>query len=243
MIVADSRLYVVDRDPAIRQALSAVASKHQAKLEVHRSVAELMSAYAPSGPACLAIDVTTIGGRELAALDALGSRHDPIAVIALSAMATVSMAVRALKAGAIDFIEKPCRIDHLVDAVAAALAMAQRLYDRQRECGAFEKRLADLSARQREILQHIVMGKANKVIAYELGISERTVEVHRYRLLRRMAVGSAVELARLVGMSGALPDGECRVRETPNSSVPLRPRILRADASVDDVSGPDRRSA
>jgi FixJ family two-component response regulator len=194
------RFHVVDRDPAIQHNLMQVAHGVGARLEVHGTGAEFFAAYSPDTPGCLAIDVATLGDREFAALDVINSRHDPIAVVALCANATVSLAVRALKAGAVDFIEKPCGVDDLTKTVRPALEMAKQLYTRRHERAEFERRLAELSARQREILHHMVRGKANKVIAYELGISERTVEVHRYRLLQRMAVGSAVELARMVGM-------------------------------------------
>jgi FixJ family two-component response regulator len=199
MILNTIRLHVVDSDPCVHQALRTLARSTRARLEFHSTGAEFLEAYSPDVPGCLAIDVTTLGSREFAALDVLNSRHESIAVVALSGNATVSLAVRALKAGAIDFIAKPCGIVDLVDAVQRALSIAKHLYDRRCERGEFERRLGELSTRQREILHHIVLGKANKLIAYELGISERTVEVHRYRLLQRMAVGSAVELARLVG--------------------------------------------
>jgi FixJ family two-component response regulator len=200
-------LHVVDRDPVIQQGLMAFARRVRAKLDVHRSCRDFLAAYSPDMPACLVVDLTMLGDREFAALDAVRCRHDPLTVVALSANATVPLVVRILKAGAIDFIEKPCGIEELTDAVGGALEVARQLYTRRREQGEFERRMAELSARQREILHHLVLGKANKVIAYELGISERTVEVHRYRLMRRMAVGSAVELARMVGALRYSPIG------------------------------------
>jgi two-component system response regulator FixJ len=193
------KVHIVDHDPAIRRNAMTLARSAGAKLETHRSCADFLDAYAPDSPRCLAVDVTGIGAEELRGLREIHSRHDPIAVVALGANATVAVAVAVLKAGAVDFIEKPCRIEDLAKAVVDAMEVAKRRHADRREKQEFTRRLADLSERQREILRHVVSGKTNKVMAYELGISERTVEVHRYHLMRRMAVGSAVELARMVG--------------------------------------------
>jgi len=200
-----SRLYVVERDVMVIEFLRRFGRSVGVDLTGHRNGTEFIRAYMPDRPSCLVLGIEAPGDCELALLDSICSRHEPIAVIALGTQAAVPLVVRALRAGVLNFLEKPLSERELVDSVTTALDGARRNFTSRRQWNEFEKRLAKLTVRQREILQHIVLGKANKVIASELGISERTVEVHRGHLLRRMCVGSAVELARLTGaFQGAL---------------------------------------
>jgi FixJ family two-component response regulator len=172
-----------------------------------RSANDFFAAYAPERPSCLVLDVTPRVG-DLAVLDWLRARHEPIAVVAVAAKASVRVAVHALKAGALSFIEKPLDDGELVANVRLALEHSARSFHRERQRCTFERQLARLTARQREVLCHIVLGKANKLIACHLGISERTVEVHRHRLLRTMCVSSAVELALLAGAFDSVGEPE-----------------------------------
>jgi FixJ family two-component response regulator len=192
-------LYVVDQDPEIRRALIAAARSEQAGVELHRNAAECLEALRAEEPGCAVLDIDAMDAGAYPTLDFVCQRRGAVALVALSARATASLAVRTLKAGAFDFVEKPCALSALAETARAGLRFSHETLQQRCERAAFEKRFGELTARQQEILRHLVLGKPNKAIAFELGISERTVEVHRYRLLRRMSVGSAVELARLVG--------------------------------------------
>ena len=194
-----SRLYVVERDVMVIEFLRRYGRSVGVEVSGHRNGTEFIRAYMPDRPSCLVIGIEEPGDAEIALLDSICSRREPIGVIALGSEAAIPLVVRALRAGVLNFLEKPLAERELIENVTAALEAARRSFASRKQWNEFESRLAKLTARQREILQHIVLGKANKVIASELGISERTVEVHRGHLLRRMCVGSAVELARLTG--------------------------------------------
>ena len=218
-----SRLYVVDDDPSVPGLVRNFGRANGIGVDVFRSASDFLAAYVPEQPSCLVLDVKSPVGDGLAELDRLTARHEPIAVVAVGAKASVRIAVRALKAGAVSFIEKPLDEGELIANVRLALEHSARSFHRDRQRCAFERQLAMLTARQREILCHIVLGKANKLIAYDLGISERTVEVHRYRLLRTMCVSSAVELALLAGAFDGV--GE---RAILGSALRQRPQVTSA---------------
>jgi FixJ family two-component response regulator len=194
-----SRLYIVDSDPSVNEILGGFGRSAGVSVDVYASGAAFLDGYDAARPACLVLDVTSPGGSNLGVLDVIRARRQPVAVVALGAGANVSLVVRALRAGAMSFLEKPLAGEDLIATVVSALEHSANMFDRDCRRADFERRLAGLTPREREILSHLVVGKANKVVAYDLGISERTVEVHRYRLLRKMCVGSMVELARLAG--------------------------------------------
>jgi len=194
-----SKLYLLDRDHATAELLCRYARRSGVDVARLRTSAEFVQACALERPSCLVISIEQPGDSELALLHSIRARHEPIEVIAVGATPTTSLVVRALREGVLDFFAKPLVERVLVEAVSTALEHARRRFGSRRRWAEFERRLAALTDRQREILHHIVLGKANKVIASDLGISERTVEVHRHQLLRRMSVGSAIELARLTG--------------------------------------------
>jgi FixJ family two-component response regulator len=194
-----SKLYIVDGDPSVNEILGGFGRSAGVAVDAYASGAEFLDRYEPERPACLVLDVTSPGGSNLGVLEVIRARRHPVGVVALGAGANVTVVVRALRAGAMSFIEKPLDGDELIATVVSALEHSANIFDRDCRRADFERRLACLTPRESEILSHLVVGKANKVVAYDLGISERTVEVHRYRLLRKMCVGSMVELARLAG--------------------------------------------
>lgn len=193
------KVYLVDRDYAVGDALCRFSRRSGVEVAVSHTSAEFVRVYAPERPSCLLIGIEAPGDSELALLHSIRERYEPIGIVALGAQTGVPLVVRVLRAGALNFIEKPLTDRDLLDGVSGALEQARRTFAIGRRQSEFEGRLAELTKRQHEILQHVVLGKANKVIARDLGISERTVEVHRHQVLRKMRVGSAVELARLTG--------------------------------------------
>ena len=228
-----SKLYLLDDDPRVREILRRFGETNHVEFSYCRSAAELIQCYAPATPSCLVIGIQPPGDSELALVESIAARRDPIAVVAMGAKVAVSLVVRALKAGVQNFLERPPMDYELVGSVSTALQQARRDFATLRQWTEFERKLAELTDRQREILHHIVLGKANKVIASDLGISERTVEVHRHRLLQRMSVRTAVELARLtVEFHASQLSAPCACGETMKSNGHIVRRPFDASSTL-----------
>lgn len=194
----NSIAHLIDDDEAIRDALAWLLRSRGIASRSWASADEFLADFDDGMCGCLILDVRMpgMGGAELfERLLALGCR---MPAIFLTGHGDVPLAVQAIKKGAFDFIEKPCNDNELVDRVVAAMQLDDR--QRARHAGADHRaaRLAALSSREREVMELILAGKYNKVIADELGIAMRTVEVHRARIFEKMGVKSAVELAQLL---------------------------------------------
>ncbi len=191
----DPSIFVIDDDQTLRGSLRWLLESLRHNVQTYASAREFLSAYDPVQPGCLVLDVRMpeISGLQLQEI--LTQRGIRIPVIMITGHGDVSMAVRAMKAGALDFIEKPFNDQELLDRVQQALAMdaRQRREEAQRQIAI--ERLELLTPREREVLEKVVSGKHNKVIAAELGISMKTVEAHRAKVMEKMAVNSAAELA------------------------------------------------
>lgn len=189
-------VYLVDDDEAIRDALAWLFQSRQVALTAWASAEAFLADYRPSMAGCLLLDVRMEGMSGLQLFDHLRELQCPLPIIFLTGHGDVPLAVSAIKKGAWDFIEKPFNDNELVDRVIEALADdAQRRAD-QAHSARLSSRLAALSEREQQIMNLILAGKLNKVIADELAIAVRTVEVHRARLFEKMGVKSAVELAQ-----------------------------------------------
>ena len=189
-------VYVVDDDPAVRRSLVRLldsAGLHVITYETSLAFLETAPNLA-SGCALLDVRMPDMDGLELQAH--LRQRNLPLPVIVMTGQGDVQSAVRAMKAGAVDFIEKPYRDDILLDAIEAALSRAHSA-DIGRETTEAAERIATLTRREHQVLDALVMGRPNKVIAFDLGISIRTVEVHRARMMERLSVGRLGEAVRL----------------------------------------------
>ena len=191
-------VYVVDDDDAVRDSLLELMESMGIRAAGFDSAASFLDHFDPSLEGCLVLDIRMPGmsGMELQArLKELGSR---LPIIFITGHGDVPMAVEAMKNGAIEFIQKPFRDQELLDCIQGALEKAEQERQRHQLVESVESGLQSLTARELEILEHIVDGHANKFIALELGISQRTVENHRARILRKMGVRSTPELIRLV---------------------------------------------
>ena len=191
-------VYIVDDDDAVRDSLLELLESMGIRAAVFESAAAFLAHFDPALEGCLVLDIRMPGmsGMELQArLRELGSR---LPVIFITGHGDVPMAVEAMKNGAIEFIQKPFRDQELLDCIQGALEKAEKEYQRFRLLELVERGLQSLTAREREILDHIVDGHANKYIALELGISQRTVENHRANILRKMGARSTPELIRRV---------------------------------------------
>ncbi|MBU0751134.1 MAG: response regulator [Gammaproteobacteria bacterium] len=196
--MSNGMVYLVDDDAAIRDALAWLLRTRGIETRAWASAEEFLAAYNGEMCGCLLLDIRmrAMGGLEL--YDRLRALDCRMPTIFLTGHGDVPMAVQALKAGAIDFLEKPFADTALVERIEAALAQEKSRRWRDAEREQLDRQLASLTEREHEVMALILAGKLNKVIADELKIAMRTVEVHRARVFEKMAVKSAVELARLL---------------------------------------------
>ncbi len=202
----DTLVHIVDDDIAVRQALAFLLTTDGLAVRVHESASAFLAGVAePTG--CIVTDVRMpeIDGIEF--LRRLRQRGDMPPVIVMTGHADVPLAVEAMKEGAIDFIEKPFDDEILLASIRSALAQADRKAGAAAETRAVRVRLAALSERERQVLEGLVEGKANKVIGLDLGISPRTVEIYRAHVMSKMQAGSLSELVRMALVSGQAPGG------------------------------------
>jgi len=212
-------VYVVDDSPALRKSLRWLIKSAGLTAETYGSAREFLEAYDPTKPGCLVLDVRL---QQMSGLDLqaeLTSRCVPTPIIIITAYGDVPTAVRALRAGAVDYIQKPFSDQLLLDRIWQAI-------DRDREARRTEairadvsQRLARLTPREREVMDGLVAGKTSKEIALDLCLSVRTVESHRGQVLTKMQVDSGTKLVRLVLMAGSR-EGGTPTDPHPNHAVP-----------------------
>jgi len=193
-----AKVHIVDDDEAIRDALSWLLQSRDVQAETWESAEDFLAAWTPLMAGCLLLDIRMEGMTGLELFDRLRERGCRLPVIFLTGHGDVPIAVSALKKGARDFVEKPFNDNDLVDRVIEALAFDAEQRAREAGQASVTARLATLTQRERQVMDLVVGGKLNKVIADDLGISMRTVEVHRAHVFEKMGVKTAVELARLL---------------------------------------------
>jgi two-component system response regulator FixJ len=192
-------VYLVDDDPAIRDSLGLLLRSVGLKSEVYPSALAFLEAYDPDRHACLVADIRMPGLSGLELQQRLNERQAEIPIIFITGHGDVPMAVNAMKSGAMDFIQKPFRDQDLLDRINKALEQDLELRRRRSEEQAIRERLAALTPRETEVMWRVVRGQANKVIALDLGVSQRTVELHRARVMRKLKMRSLAELVSAVG--------------------------------------------
>ena len=190
--------HIVDDDEAIRDALTWLFRTRQVASQPWESAEAFLAAWQPDWRGCIVLDIRMREMSGLECFDALRERGNTLPVIFLTGHGDVPMAVGALKKGAFDFLEKPVDDNALVDRVIRALASDARRQASEASQATVATRIAQLTPREHEVMRLVLAGKFNKVIADELNISMRTVEVHRSRVFEKMGVRSAVELAQLL---------------------------------------------
>ncbi|WP_431856593.1 response regulator transcription factor [Azospirillum sp.] len=194
----NAKVHIVDDDEAIRDALSWLLQSRDVQAETWETAGDFLGAWTPDLAGCLLLDIRMEGMTGLELFDRLRERGCRLPVIFLTGHGDVPIAVSALKKGARDFVEKPFNDNDLVDLVIEALAFDAEQRAREAGQASVTARLATLTQRERQVMDLVVAGKLNKVIADDLGISMRTVEVHRAHVFEKMGVKTAVELARLL---------------------------------------------
>ena len=201
---ADATVFIVDDDAGVRDALAWLLRSRRLLSSSFASAEEfdalLQGGFLPAQPCCLLLDVRMPGMSGLALFEKLTERGlvQALPVIFLTGHADVPTAVDMVKRGAFDFCEKPFSDNALVDRIEEALRRSAEVLASQREKGALQSRLAELTERERDVMRLVAKGLPNKLIADQLAISVRTVEVHRARVFDKMDVKSAVELANLL---------------------------------------------
>jgi two-component system, LuxR family, response regulator FixJ len=195
-VALERTVYVVDDDAAVRRSLERLLESAGIRVISYETSFAFLEAAPGLAPGCVLLDLKMpeMDGLELQAL--LRKCNVSLPAIVMTGQGDVQSAVRAMKAGAIDFIEKPCNDDVLLDAIEAALTKPNRA-DLGRDTAEAARRMATLTPREHQVLDALVKGRPNKVIAFDLGISVRTVEVHRARMMERLGVRQLAEAIRL----------------------------------------------
>ena len=196
-IESEPTVFVVDDDADLRQSLGWLLESVGLRFRSYATAEEFLGDYDPDESGCLLLDVRMPGLSGLDLQEELRRRGVPPPIIVMTGHARVPMAVRALKGGAIDFIKKPFSDQALLEHVRKAIDLDRRTRRVRMECSEFAERLTYLTPRERDVMNLVILGKPNKIIADDLGISAKTVEIHRGRVMEKLQVGSVAELVRL----------------------------------------------
>ncbi len=194
-------VFVVDDDQAMRTSLKWLIESVGMPVESYASANEFLDHYQAGRHGCLVLDVRMPGMSGLELQEHLAERDLRIPVVIITGHGDVPMAVRAMKSGAVDFIEKPFNDEALLDAIRRALAHEEHQRQQQQECAQVQQRLASLTPREHEVMQMVTEGRSNKEIANALGVSAKTIEAHRARVMEKMQAGSLAELVRMALMA------------------------------------------
>ena len=206
-MTSNAVVHLIDDDEGVRQAVAFLLSSAGLAVRVHESAVAFLEALPSLQPGCIVSDVRMPGMDGLELQRRLKSLGVTLPMIIMTGHADVSLAVEAMKAGAVDFIEKPFDDDLILSAIRAALDLYDKTGYRETEIAQTQAKLKSLSTREREVLDGLLAGHPNKTIAYDLGLSARTVEVHRASLMTKMGATSLSELVRMSLVAGLLPSG------------------------------------
>ncbi|MDC9836888.1 response regulator transcription factor [Rhizobium binxianense] len=191
---------IIDDDESVREALRGLFQSVGLATETHGSVPEFLSADDPDGAGCIVLDIRLPGQSGLEFQEALAKSRHPRSVVLISAHVDVAMAVRAMKAGAIDVLTKPVREQDLLEAVNRALADDEARRKEANQTAGLRLRYSKLTERERQIMALVVAGKLNKQIAAEVQLAEATVKLHRGHMMRKMRASSVAHLVRIAGI-------------------------------------------
>jgi len=195
-------VFVVDDDPSVRRAIKRLIESVGLQVEPFGSAEEFLLGKRPNAPSCLVLDIRLPGISGLDFQHKLAEANIHIPIIFVTAHGDIPMTVRAMKAGAIEFLTKPFRDQDLLDAIHLALEKDRALRQREAELVVLRERFESLTPRERELLPWVVSGLPNKQIGDTLGTSEATVKAHRSQLMRKMSASSMAELVRMTEKMG-----------------------------------------
>jgi FixJ family two-component response regulator len=201
-------VYLVDDDEAVRDSLGMLFKSIGLLHEAYASALDFLQHYDPKRQACLVADIRMPGLSGLELQQRLNDQRAEIPVIFITGHGDVPMAVTAMKSGAADFIQKPFRDQDLIDRINKALALDGERRKGRAEEDDIRRRIALLTPREKEVMERVVRGQANKVIAMDLGVSQRTVELHRARVMRKVKLRSVAELVHAIDRIGGVENVE-----------------------------------
>lgn len=202
---------IVDDDPSVRKAIARLLQSVELQVLACASAQEYLEQYDPNQPGCLVLDLAMPGLSGLELQDAIAASGSAPPIIFLTGQATVPDSVAALKHGAVDFLTKPVDESVLLDAVRNAIEMDRVARDERAQRTQIGQRLAMLTPREIQVLRYVVSGNLNKQIASELGTVEKTIKVHRARVMEKLQVNSLAELVLLAAQAGITANSSSRV--------------------------------
>ena len=198
MLNIEPTVYVVDDDENVRKSLAHLIDAVGFKVKIFSSAHECLDFYDLTKPGCLVLDIRMPEMSGLGLQEKLAECRDILPIIFITGHGDVTTATEAFKGGAVDFIEKPFSDQKLLDSINKAIETSLKNYSNQVEVADIQERMITLTTREREVLEGVVDGKTNKMIALELDLSPKTVDFHRCNIMEKMGVNSAVQLTRVV---------------------------------------------
>jgi FixJ family two-component response regulator len=193
---------VIDDDPSVRKAVDRLLRSVDLRVELFESAQEFLQSKPPDAPSCIVLDVRLPGQSGLNLQRNLTAANIHIPIIFITAHGDIPMSVRAMKAGAVEFLAKPFHDQDLLDAIEAALERDRARRAHEKLIGDLRERFATLTERERQVMRLVVAGRLNKQIAAELGISEMTAKIHRGQVFRKMRAASLPDLVRMADKPG-----------------------------------------
>jgi len=198
-------VFVVDDDPSVLRAISRLLRLEFA-VEAFDSPSAFLESLRPDAPGCILLDLALPGVSGLELQERLVASGCKQPVVFLSGQGSVRTSVQAMRAGALDFIEKPWENDSLLNTVRRALERDREMRMRRSASDSIARRVASLTPRESEVFRHVIAGRLNKQIAARLGTAEKTIKVHRARVMHKMSVRSVAELTRVAEIAGIRPE-------------------------------------
>lgn len=205
MKTAPPTIVIVDDDPSVLKSLARLMRSAKLNSLAFSSPQEFLARHDPHAPGCLVLDVAMPGLDGLKLQQALIAKGSEIPIIFLTGHGDIPMSVRAMKRGAVDFLTKPVNDEDLIKAIQVAIETDRVNRQSRAQRDDIRQRLATLTPREREVLEHVIAGQLNKQIAGDLGIVEKTIKVHRGRVMEKMGVASVAELVHLCEVAGVTP--------------------------------------
>jgi FixJ family two-component response regulator len=224
-------VFVVDDDPSVRKSLSRLLASAGYRVEPFASAREFLTREPSTGPCCLVLDVRMPGLTGIEVQEALAASGRRMSIVFVTGHVDVPMSVKVMKGGAVDLLTKPVDQKELLAAIARAVAKDAEDLSEEICIAEIRQRVTLLTARETQVFALVVTGMLNKQIAYDLGIGEKTIKVHRARVMDKMRAGSVAELVRLADAVGVI---------VPSASQRLSPRLDRISPPLNGSASPHR---
>jgi FixJ family two-component response regulator len=215
-------VFLVDDDPGVLRALARLLRAAGFDVRAFRSSREFLAGHDAATPGCIVLDLAMPGESGLDLQTALAAAGCQRPIVFVSGHGDIPSSVRAMKAGAVDFLTKPVSQEHLLAAIRRAVERDRLMREVRTELQAIAERVSTLTPREREVLDHVVMGQLNKQIAADLGTVEKTVKVHRSRVMEKMGVRSLADLVRMAERLRVAPGADRTVPQPPPAETPSR---------------------